>query len=54
MKTKALKRAEAIERQAAYDALSLEEKLARALRRGSNHSREYYRLLDKIVREKAA
>ena len=47
-KAKARRQAEALERQAAYDALSLGEKIARALARGHDKTREYRRLMAKV------
>ena len=44
MKDKATKRVEAAARQAAYDSLSLDEKIAKAYKRGGD-SREYKRLV---------
>ncbi len=48
MKPKEQKQAEAQERQAAHDALTLEEKLERAYERGTYNSRESSRLRAEI------
>lgn len=48
MKTKEQKRQEAKERQAIYDSLTLEEKLALILTRRGQSAREIYRLTFKV------
>ncbi len=50
MKPISQKRAEAAVRQAAHDALTLEEKLARAVARGHYNSREANRLRKELAR----